>query len=124
MLDLPPEGGPSSSSRRLPTSEPARGGLEVVDHPLDRVVDAEQLVLEQLQRKRPWLSSKPSARIMSHMYWWLVRAMPRASAGKICSRKLAKVPAQCAARCSLVNSLSEFRRFDLRSSRVDRGLTG
>jgi hypothetical protein len=31
------------------------------------------------------------------MYWWLVRERPRGSLGKICSRKLAKVPAQCAA---------------------------
>ena len=45
---------------------------------------------------------------MSQMYWWLVRAMPRASAGNTLSRKLAKVPAQRAARCSLLNWARDF----------------
>ena len=79
MLDLPPEGGPSSSSSRLPTSEPAAAAFEIVDHALDGVVDAVELVLEQLAAQPAFASSKPSVRIMSQMYWWLVRAMLRAS---------------------------------------------
>ncbi len=45
--DLPPDGGPSSSSSRRPTSEPGSRRLEVVDDAIERRVDAEQLAGEQ-----------------------------------------------------------------------------
>ena len=51
-------------------------------------------------------------RIMSQMYWWLERAMPRASVGNTLSRNWAKVPAQFAARCCLVNLLNERMRLE------------
>src|SRR5438270_76523 len=47
---------------------------------------------------------------MSQMYWWLVRVMPLASEGN--SERL---PLQRAARCSLVNSTSDFRKSEWRS---------
>jgi hypothetical protein len=36
IVDLPPDGGPSSSSSRRPTSEPAAGRLEVIDDAIER----------------------------------------------------------------------------------------
>src|SRR5687768_17858592 len=60
---------------------------------------------------------------MSHMYWWLVRAMPRASEGNTPSRKVAKVPDQFAARCCLLNSLSERIRL-VRCSSFSMARTG
>jgi hypothetical protein len=47
MLDLPPEGGPSSSSRRRPDLGARGRGLEIVGDALEGVVDAVELVLEQ-----------------------------------------------------------------------------
>src|SRR6185503_5656861 len=60
-------------------------------------------------------NSDPWSRIMSHMYWWLVRAMSRASAGKIFCRKSPNVPLQRAARCSLVKSASDLSSAECRS---------
>ena len=49
-MDLPPDGGPSSSSS-LPTHVGAGGGaLEIIDDTRERRVDAEQLALEQRAR--------------------------------------------------------------------------
>ena len=104
MLDLPPEGGPSSSSRRRPTSEPARGRLEIVDDALERVVDAVEFARQELAAQHAALSSRPCQRIMSHMYWWLVRVARDGSARTIVSRKLANVPDHWSALCRCVKS--------------------
>ncbi|MEJ0007185.1 MAG: hypothetical protein WDM77_12675 [Steroidobacteraceae bacterium] len=46
-VDLPPEGGPSSSSRRPADIRACGGGLEVIDDPRQGFIDAEQFAAEQ-----------------------------------------------------------------------------
>jgi len=50
MVDLPPDGGPSNSSKRRPTSETRGGRLEIVDDASERLIDAEQFTFEELPR--------------------------------------------------------------------------
>ena len=47
-VDFPPEGGPSSNKQPSPHIGARRSRLEVIDHPTQRLIDAEQLAFEQL----------------------------------------------------------------------------
>src|SRR4051812_4941099 len=66
------------------------------------------------------LSSTPCQRIMSHMYWWLVRVTERGFDGRTCSRKPAKVPDQCAARCCWVKATRLLTKSPWRSVSSER----
>jgi len=76
--DLPPEGGPSSKSSRLPTSEPAAAALNSRTSRSIVVVDAVELVLEKLTAPAAVAVVVPRAHHVPYILNWLERAMPRA----------------------------------------------
>ena len=103
------------------------GRLEVIDHARQRLVDAEQLALEQLARPHALggvrlRAARPCQRSMSQMYSWLVRAMAAGLAGRMLARNSPKVPSQRWARCSLLKELSVSMKvaFAPRESESDR----
>ena len=105
-VDLPPEGGPSSSSNRRPTSEPGRRRLEVVDHATERLIDAEQLALEELARllgiARLRSRGRATAACPRYIRGWC-ECSPPGAAAECPVRKSLSVPSQRCARCSLLN---------------------
>ncbi len=51
-VDLPPDGGPEQQQQASADIGAGGGGLEIIDDARQRLIDAEQLALEQLPRPR------------------------------------------------------------------------
>ena len=106
-------GGRAQQQQQAPANIRAGGGgLEVFHDTRQRLVDAEQLALEELPCPCALggvaaAAVRPCQRSMSQMYSWLVRASAAGFAGRMSARNSPKVPSQRWARCNRLKELSD-----------------